>query len=104
MLDELAIESMRARFAVCTAINHRTSKRALIARIRRRLPSTHRLRATRGGPYSRTRCDLGDFYLFDLERNVLVATHVDLETLCAELRCRSGDDASERPPGSSEAG
>jgi hypothetical protein len=57
--------------------------RALIARINRKLkPEMEALKATRG---ERARADLGDFYIVDVGRNFLVASHVDPETYGREL-------------------
>jgi hypothetical protein len=45
-------------------------------------PEMEALKATRG---ERARADLGDFYVVDVDRNFLVATHVDPEAYGREL-------------------
>ena len=56
---------------------------ALLKRINRKLfKEGEMLRATRGDQW---RNDLGDFYIVDLNRNTLVAQHVDIEALSREL-------------------
>ena len=57
--------------------------RALVRRINRRLRrDNERLRTPRG---ARPRADVGVFYRIDVERNVLIATHVDPERLALQL-------------------
>jgi len=64
--------------------------RALIQRINRRLKREHQdgernletVKATRS---PRARQDLGDYYLLNLERNLITGTHVDLEKFGREL-------------------
>jgi hypothetical protein len=53
------------------------SRRALTQRINRKLATEgERLRAYRGG---RSWNDLGDYYIVDVNRNVVVRAHVDIE-------------------------
>jgi hypothetical protein len=59
------------------------SLRALLQRINRKLAAQEEcLKATRG---ERGRHDLGDYYIVDVRRNFVVATHQDPETLGREL-------------------
>jgi hypothetical protein len=57
--------------------------RALLARINRKLAHEgEKMRATRS---ERARSEMGDYYIVDLNRNVLLAQHVDPEQLAREI-------------------
>lgn len=59
------------------------SKRALFQRIARKLEKYgEALKSTRG---DRWRADLGDHYIIDMSRNVIVAAHIDLEEYGREI-------------------
>ena len=59
------------------------TERALVQRINRALRRKGQmLRQSRG---ERARTDLGDYYVIDLERNVLLLSRVNLEELAREL-------------------
>ena len=59
------------------------TKHAIIKRINRRLAAAdRRLRVCRG---QHARLDLGDHYVVDVNRNVVVGTHVDVEAYAREL-------------------
>ena len=60
------------------------SVRAVVQRINRKLkPSLKQLQKCRAGRY---RQELGDYFIVDLNRNLIVATRVDLEVFGRELR------------------
>lgn len=59
------------------------TKQALLQRINRALKkSDQKVRTLRG---DRWRSDLGDYFRIDLDRNVILEKHVDLEELGREL-------------------
>ena len=62
------------------------SERALVQRINRALVKIGRygqvMKKTRG---ERARLDLGRFYVLDMDRNVILGTHVDPESLGRQL-------------------
>ena len=58
-------------------------RKALLARINRKLkPDLRTVRTLRG---NRSRREVGDYYEVDLNRNAIVAMHVDLEDYAREL-------------------
>jgi hypothetical protein len=57
--------------------------RALIHRINRRLEEKQQM--VRRGGEGRTRNALGEYYVIDLKRNVVIRQHVDLQVLCLEV-------------------
>lgn len=58
------------------------SMKALIQRINRKLGADEKLRKSRSRA---AKSDVGDFYIIDINRNVLMSTHVDPEELGREL-------------------
>lgn len=70
-----------------TATKVPVTTRALIQRINRKLSSEMmQLKTTRG---ERWRNDLGDYYIIDVNKNIVVRAHLDLEELSKELGCLS---------------
>jgi hypothetical protein len=70
-----------------TATKVPVTTRALIQRINRKLSSEMmQLKTTRG---ERWRNDLGDYYIIDVNKNIVVRAHLDLEELSRELGCLS---------------
>jgi hypothetical protein len=60
------------------------TKRALIQRINRKLKGQdERLQACRRN--SRWWRDLGDYYIVDLDRNSIAATHIDFQKYASEI-------------------
>ncbi len=60
------------------------AEKALLMRINRKLAKEGRLQVKKlRGELART--ELGDFYLLDLNRNAIKATHLDLEAYAREL-------------------
>jgi hypothetical protein len=60
----------------------------LVKRINRKLAHENEwevLRTTRGGFTSRWYADLGNYYITDVERNTITASHIDIEQLGREL-------------------
>lgn len=60
------------------------TQRALLARVNRKLAADgQRMKQARQG--TRAHQDLGDFYVIDLSRNALEASHCDLETWARDM-------------------
>jgi hypothetical protein len=58
------------------------SKRAVLARVNRRLRMNGELLKRSRGRYA---ADIGDYYVLDVGRNFIVRKHVDLESLAREI-------------------
>ena len=63
------------------------SKRALIARVNRKLPEHHRIKTLRG---ERWFSNLGRYYEVDEYTNAVINTHLDLEAYAKELGVLKG--------------
>ena len=67
-----------------TASKVRVAERALLQRVNRKLRAEHEM-LKRCKESSRSYGELGDLYCVDMSRNLVTATHVDLEALGREL-------------------
>ena len=59
------------------------AKRAVVARINRKLKHDGRMLKTLRG--YKAQSDLGDYYVVDLDRNMIIETHVDPEAYGREI-------------------